>query len=104
METTTLEQLKKQLDDVYAEMPTNHFEMEQRNKSVFLISREIEKLEGLAERLEDAEDQMSRLREQNSTLQGQITQMKSSILEKVETQLTGLKELQHQLANSIELK
>lgn len=40
-----LADLKNQLESLYAEMPQTHFEMEQRNKSAFLISREIEKLE-----------------------------------------------------------
>lgn len=42
---STLEQLKMQLDAIYAEMPTNFFDMQQRDKSAFLISREIELLE-----------------------------------------------------------
>ena len=41
----TLQELKSQLDDLYAEMPTTRFEQQQRDKSAFLISREIEKLE-----------------------------------------------------------
>jgi len=40
-----LEQLKQQLDNVYSEMPTTFFEQQQRDKSAFLIFREIEKLE-----------------------------------------------------------
>lgn len=40
--------LKNQLDAIYSEMPQTHFQMEQRNKSAFLISREIEKLENPA--------------------------------------------------------
>lgn len=42
---TKLETLKDQLEAVYSKMPRTHFEMEQRDKSAFLISREIEKLE-----------------------------------------------------------
>lgn len=41
----TIEKLKAQLDAIYSKMPNTHFEMEQRDKSAFLISREIEKLE-----------------------------------------------------------
>ncbi len=41
----TLQELKSQLDALYAEMPTTRFEQQQRDKSAFLISREIEKLE-----------------------------------------------------------
>jgi len=41
----TLQELKSQLDALYAEMPTTLFEMQQRDKSSFLISREIERLE-----------------------------------------------------------
>jgi hypothetical protein len=41
----TLEQLQKQLRAIYAEMPTTFFEMQQRDKSAFMISREIEKLQ-----------------------------------------------------------
>ena len=41
----TIQELKSQLDDLYAEMPTTRFEQQQRDKSAFLISREIEKLE-----------------------------------------------------------
>ena len=40
-----LESLKKQLDELFSVMPKTHFQLEQRNKSAFLISREIEKLE-----------------------------------------------------------
>ena len=40
-----LQELKKQLDELYAEMPKNHFEQSQRDKSAFLISREIELIE-----------------------------------------------------------
>jgi len=40
-----LAELKNQLDSIYSEMPETFFQMEQRNKSAFLISREIEKLE-----------------------------------------------------------
>ena len=42
---STLEQLKMQLDAIYAEMPTNFFDIQQRDKSAFIISREIEKLQ-----------------------------------------------------------
>jgi hypothetical protein len=42
---TTLQTLKAQLEDLYNEMPRNHFEQSQRDKSAFLISREIERLE-----------------------------------------------------------
>ena len=45
---TRLETLKSQLEEVYSKMPSTHFEMEQRNKSAFIISREIEKLENPA--------------------------------------------------------
>jgi hypothetical protein len=41
----TLQELKSQLDALYAEMPTSFFAQQQRDKSAFLISREIEKLE-----------------------------------------------------------
>jgi len=40
-----LKQLKSQLEAIYSEMPLTHFAMQQRDKSAFLISREIEKLE-----------------------------------------------------------
>jgi hypothetical protein len=43
--TTQLNQLKAQLDALYAEMPQTFFQQQQRDKSAFLISREIEKLE-----------------------------------------------------------
>ena len=42
---TTLENLKNQLELIYAEMPQTQFQLEQRNKSAFLICKEIEKLE-----------------------------------------------------------
>ena len=42
---STLEQLKMQLDAIYAEMPTTFFAMQQRDKSAFMISKEIEKLQ-----------------------------------------------------------
>lgn len=42
---TKLQNLKNQLESLYAEMPQTHFQMQQRDKSAFLISREIEKLE-----------------------------------------------------------
>ena len=42
---TTLENLKHQLELIYSEMPQTQFQLEQRNKSAFLICREIEKLE-----------------------------------------------------------
>lgn len=38
-------ELKNQLDLIYSEMPTNFFDQQQRDKSAFLISREIELLE-----------------------------------------------------------
>ena len=41
----TLQELKSQFDDLYAEMPTSFFAQQQRDKSAFLISREIERLE-----------------------------------------------------------
>jgi len=41
----TLEKLKAQLEAVYSQMPQTHFQMEQRDKSAFLISKEIERLE-----------------------------------------------------------
>jgi hypothetical protein len=40
-----LQQLKNQLESLYMEMPSTFFEMQQRDKSAFLISREIEKIE-----------------------------------------------------------
>lgn len=40
-----LQSLKAQLDAIYAEMPQTFFQMQQRDKSAFLIGREIEKLE-----------------------------------------------------------
>ena len=42
---TSLQELKNQLEAIYSEMPTTFFKMQQRDKSAFLISREIEKLE-----------------------------------------------------------
>jgi len=41
----TLKELKDQLEAVYSEMPQTHFEMQQRDKSAFLITKEIEKIE-----------------------------------------------------------
>jgi hypothetical protein len=41
----TLQTLKTQLENLYNEMPRNFFEQSQRDKSAFLISREIELLE-----------------------------------------------------------
>jgi hypothetical protein len=41
----TLQALKTQLENLYNEMPRNFFEQSQRDKSAFLISREIERLE-----------------------------------------------------------
>jgi len=41
----TLQELKAQLENLYNEMPRNFFEQSQRDKSAFLISREIERLE-----------------------------------------------------------
>jgi hypothetical protein len=40
-----IQQLKNELDALYSEMPTSFFQMEQRNKSAFIICKEIEKLE-----------------------------------------------------------
>jgi uncharacterized coiled-coil DUF342 family protein len=40
-----IQQLKNELDAIYSEMPTSFFQMEQRNKSAFIICKEIEKLE-----------------------------------------------------------
>lgn len=40
-----LTELKNQLEQLFLEMPNSFFELEQRNKSAFLISREIEKIE-----------------------------------------------------------
>lgn len=40
-----LNALRAQLDAIYSEMPQTYFEMGQRDKSAFLISREIEKIE-----------------------------------------------------------
>lgn len=45
---TQLAELKNQLDALYAEMPNTFTEMQQRDKSAFLISREIEKIENPA--------------------------------------------------------
>jgi len=42
---TKLEELKSRLESLYETMPETHFQLEQRNKSAFLITREIEKLE-----------------------------------------------------------
>jgi hypothetical protein len=66
--------------------------------------RRAQHLEGMEQRLEDAKEEISQLREQNSGLQGQIKQIKASIAEKLESQLSELRELQHQVANSVELK
>ncbi len=33
------------MDAIYSEMPTSFFDIEQRNKSAFIICKEIEKLE-----------------------------------------------------------
>lgn len=41
----TLQSLKTQLENLYNEMPKNFFEQSQRDKSAFLISREIQRLE-----------------------------------------------------------
>ena len=41
----TLLELKNQLDEIYAVMPETFFQQQQRDKSAFLITREIEKLE-----------------------------------------------------------
>lgn len=43
--TTKLQALKNQLEALYMEMPQTHFQQQQRDKSAFLISREIERLE-----------------------------------------------------------
>lgn len=40
----TIAELEKQLDAIYSEMPQTFFQMEQRNKSAFLICRQLEKL------------------------------------------------------------
>jgi hypothetical protein len=40
-----LAELKNQLEMIYSEMPQSFFQLEQRNKSAFLINREIEKIE-----------------------------------------------------------
>jgi len=40
-----IKDLKNQLDSIYLEMPSSFFQMEQRNKSAFIITKEIEKLE-----------------------------------------------------------
>ena len=44
-QSPTLQELKSQLDALYAEMPTCFFDQQQRDKSAFLICREIERLE-----------------------------------------------------------
>jgi hypothetical protein len=44
MKNSELQQLITQLDAVYSEMPNTHFEMQERDRSAFLISREIEKI------------------------------------------------------------
>ena len=41
----TLLELKNQLAEIYAVMPETFFQQQQRDKSAFLITREIEKLE-----------------------------------------------------------
>ena len=40
-----IQQLKNQLDAIYSEIPMTFFDIEQRNKSAFIICKEIEKLE-----------------------------------------------------------
>ena len=40
-----IKHLKNQLDSIYLEMPSSFFQMEQRNKSAFIITKQIEKLE-----------------------------------------------------------
>jgi hypothetical protein len=39
-----LDTLLAQLDAIYSDMPNTHFEMQERDRSAFLISREIEKI------------------------------------------------------------
>ena len=40
-----LSELRNQLEEIYAVMPKTFFQQQQRDKSAFLISKEIEKLE-----------------------------------------------------------
>ena len=40
-----LSELRNQLEEIYAVMPETFFQQQQRDKSAFLISKEIEKLE-----------------------------------------------------------
>ena len=40
-----IKDLKDQLDQLYSEMPQSFIELEQRNKTAFLISMQLEKLE-----------------------------------------------------------
>jgi hypothetical protein len=40
-----LQSLKAQLEAIYEVMPQTHFQQQQRDKSAFLLTREIEKLE-----------------------------------------------------------
>ena len=40
-----IKDLKNQLDSIYLQMPSSFFQMEQRNKSAFIITKKIEKLE-----------------------------------------------------------
>ena len=42
-------ELQTQLDSLYAEMPQTFFEQSQRDKSAFLITRELEKLQNPAD-------------------------------------------------------
>jgi hypothetical protein len=39
-----LDTLLAQLDAIYSDMPNTHFEMQERDRSAFLISMEIEKI------------------------------------------------------------
>ena len=40
-----IKDLKDQLDRLYSEMPETFFQLEQRNKTAFLITMQLEKLE-----------------------------------------------------------
>lgn len=39
-----IKSLESQLDSIYSEMPNTFFQMQQRDKSAFIISKELEKL------------------------------------------------------------
>ena len=39
-----IKELEAQLDALYSEMPQTHFQLNQRNKSAFLIAKELEQL------------------------------------------------------------